>query len=316
MTEGAALRWLILGSGFVGSALAAHLETAGDLVRSMAAPRLEADVDSDDATLAEQAANHPALEGLTGGMAHVDCVVLAAGLATPDATPTPALVGANALLPGVVLRAAQSAGVRRYIHLSSAAVQGRRRVLTEAAETDPFSAYSASKAIGERVVRRSVNDSTNAVIVRATSVQGPGRRTTAALRRIARSRLSTVARPGSQPSALSSICRLCDFVEIIGRWLEAVPLIVLQPWEGLSVCEALAAAGDRDPRRLPAWMCRAATEGGFLASTLLGHRLDGTVRRAEAMWFGQSVEAGWAGSVGLADRFADGEQLRMVLAGD
>jgi hypothetical protein len=109
---------------------------------------------------------------------------------------------------------------------------------------------------------------------------------------------------------------LCDFVQILGRWPEPVPLIVLQPWEGLSVYEALAAAGDHVPRRLPAWICRAAADSGFLASALLGHRLDGAVRRAEAMWFGQSVEASWAGSVGLADRFANGAQLRMILAAD
>jgi nucleoside-diphosphate-sugar epimerase len=137
MTEQAAVRWLILGSGFVGSALAAYLESAGHVVGSLPAPRLEAGIDSDDAALANQAANHPALDGLKASML-TSSVLLAAGLATPDATASPALFGANALLPGVILRAAQSARVRRFIHLSSAAVQGRRRVLTEAVDTHPF----------------------------------------------------------------------------------------------------------------------------------------------------------------------------------
>ena len=232
MTEQAAVRWLILGSGFVGSALAAYLESAGHVVGSLPAPRLEAGIDSDDAALANQAANHPALDGLKASMADVDCVVLAAGLATPDATATPALFGANALLPGVILRAAQSASVRRFIHLSSAAVQGRRRVLTEAADTHPFSAYSASKAMGERVIQRSTNDRTNAVMVRATSVQGSGRGTTVALRRIARSGLSSVARPGSQPSPLSSIRMLCNFVQILGQWPEPVPSLCFSRGKG------------------------------------------------------------------------------------
>jgi nucleoside-diphosphate-sugar epimerase len=104
MTEPTTLLWLILGSGFVGSTLATQLEAASGVVRCMRAPRLEARVDIDEAALVEQAANHPGREELTAGMANVDCVVLAAGLATPDATPTPALVGANALLPGVIPR--------------------------------------------------------------------------------------------------------------------------------------------------------------------------------------------------------------------
>lgn len=310
------LRYLILGSGFVGSRLTAHIEAAGDVVRSAAAPRLNAPVTGDHLSLADEAAQHPALEQLTSMMAGVDCVVLAAGLATPDAALTPALVGANGLLPGVVLRAAQSARVPRFVHLSSAAVQGRRRVLTETAETQPFSAYSASKALGERVVQRLVDDTTNAVMIRATSVQGPGRSTTQSLRRIARSRLSSVASPGSQPSAVSSVDMLCEFVQVVAQWPEPVPLIVLQPWEGLSVHQVLAAAGNHHPWRLPSWFCELAVDGGFLVSRLLGHRLDGPVRRAEAMWFGQSVECGWATSVRLADRFTDGGRLRSVLAAD
>lgn len=310
------LRYLILGCGFVGSHLVAHIEAAGDVACSHSAPRLDAPVDGDDRLLAEEAARHPALEQLIPLMADVDCVVLTAGLATPDAAPSPALFGANALLPGVVLRAAQSAGVPRLVHLSSAAVQGRRRVLTETDDTQPFSAYSTSKARGERVVAHLVDDTTNAVMIRATSVQGAGRATTASLRRVARSRLSSVASPGTQPSAVSSIGMLCEFVQAVARWPEPVPLIVLQPWEGLSVREVLAVAGDRRPWRLPAWLCGFAINGGFLTSRLLGHRLDGPVRRAEAMWFGQSVESAWAMSVGLADRCANTARLRHVLASD
>lgn len=312
----ARLRYLILGSGFVGSRLTAHIEAAGDVSRSEAAPRLEAPVDGDDASLADEAALHPALEQLTPMMTSVDCVVLAAGLATPDAAATPALLGANALLPGVVLKATQIAGVPRFVHLSSAAVQGRRRVLTETAETQPFSPYSASKALGEKVVQRLADHTTNAVMIRATSVQGPGRPTTASLRRIARSRLSSVADPGTQPSAVSSIDMLCEFVHTVARWPQPVPLIVLQPWEGLTVHQVLAAAGDQNPRRLPSWLCDLAVDGGYLVSRLLGHRLDGPIRRAEAMWFGQSVASGWATSVGLADHFANGARLRSVLAAD
>jgi hypothetical protein len=86
----------------------------------------------------------------------------------------------------------------------------------------------------------------------------------------------------------------------------------------LSVREVLAAAGGHDPWLLPGLLCRTAVEGGFrfLGSRLLGNRLGGAVRRAEAMWFSQAVEASWARSGRLADLFADGAQLRTILAAD
>jgi hypothetical protein len=86
--------------------------------------------------------------------------------------------------------------------------------------------------MGERVIQRSTNDRTNAVVVGATSVQGSGRGTTVALRRIARSGLSSVARPGSQPSPLSSIRMLCNFVQILGQWPEPVPSLCFSRGKG------------------------------------------------------------------------------------
>jgi nucleoside-diphosphate-sugar epimerase len=310
------LRWLILGSGFVGAALQTHLAEAGEQVEVDHAPRLTAAVESDEHALAESAVGHPAAAALAAGLAdrgEIDCVVLAAGLATPDSPQTPELIGANALLPGVVLQAARLAGVRRFVHLSSAAVQGRRRVLTETTDTQPFSAYSSSKALGERVIKQLGTDGTEAIIIRATSVQGPGRATTASLQRIARSRLSSVAGTGTQPSAVSSVGTLCEFVRRVGGWPEPVPSVVLQPWEGLSVRDVLSAAGGREPRRLPRWLCQGAVSGGYVASRLVGRPLDGPVRRVEAMWFGQAVEAGWAERAGLADNLRQKSALREIL---
>ena len=86
---------------------------------------------------------------LAAAFAGVQVVVNAAGLATPGGTDSPALRGANALLPLVVADAADAAGVQRFVHLSSAAVQGHRPFLDESSHVQPFSAYSRSKALGE-----------------------------------------------------------------------------------------------------------------------------------------------------------------------
>jgi dTDP-4-dehydrorhamnose reductase len=314
-------RWLILGTGFVGSALACHLSRAGDMVEVINAPRIVASTAATAAELADAAAGHSALEELSTQMTGIDRVVLAAGLANPNASWTPELVGANALLPGVVALAARRAGVARLIHLSSAAVQGRAAVLTESRESTPFSPYSRSKALGEDLLAI-LNRDSNIVIVRATSVQGPGRSTTVGLRRIARSRIASVARPGTQPSAASSISALCAFVHTVGAWPRPIPLVVLQPWQHMSVHEVLSCAGGRDPIRLPRWLCRVGVEAGYLASRLVGRRFDGSVRRLEVMWFGQVVQAEWAESTraGEEDSHGEGprsaEALRAVLRDD
>jgi dTDP-4-dehydrorhamnose reductase len=308
-------RWLVIGTGFVGTALVSHLQTHGEHVRSSPAPRVTAPLDSTALDLVTQATEHEALDELCSAIVQADCVVLAAGLATPDARRTAALVGANALLPGLIAVAARRAGAGRFLHLSSAAVQGRTRVLTESAAVAPFSAYSRSKALGEQVIAHLVGPPTNTVVIRAISVQGPGRTTTDALRRVAASRLSSVARPGSQPSPVSSVAELCRFVRTVGNWPEPVAPIVLQPWEGLSVADVLAAAGGRPPHRLPRAACSAAVSVGYAVSRLARGRLDGPVRRAEAMWFGQAIEATWAASAGW-DAGGAARQLSALLKGD
>jgi dTDP-4-dehydrorhamnose reductase len=307
--------WLVIGTGFVGTAVVSHLQAHGEDVSSTPAPRLTAPPYSTAADLAARATQHEALDELCWAMAEADCVVLAAGLATPDARWRAALVGANALLPGLVVVAARRLGVARFLHVSSAAVQGRTRVLTESAAVAPFSAYSRSKALGEQVIAQLTGPPTNTVVIRATSVQGPGRTTTAALRRVAASRLSSVARPGNQPSPVSSVAELCRFVQAVGDWPEPVAPIVLQPWEGLSVSDVLAAAGGRPPHRLPRAACDAAVIAGYAVSRLALGRLDGPVRRAEAMWFGQAIEASWAASAGWDAGGAD-RGLSALLKGD
>jgi hypothetical protein len=220
-------------------------------------------------------------------------VVNAAGLATPDASASAQLYGANALLPSLIAIASARAQVSRFIHLSSAAVQGRRAVLDESAEVSPFSPYSRSKALGEwalLALQAGAVPATDCVIIRATSVQGSGRATTNNLRRIASSPLSSVAAPGTQPTVVSSLDGLTSFIHKVGLDQREFSGLLLQPWEGLSVAEALRRVGNREPRRLPRWICSLLVSCGYAAGRLMPE-LAGVVRRVELMWFGQGQVA-------------------------
>lgn len=304
------MTWLVLGgSGFVGSAVLQVLAAAGIPALSAPAPRLTTDADAPGALAA--AVDAATVGNLQTVLAGHDVVVNAAGLAAPSAPGGDDLLGANALLPVVVAAAAAAAGVRRVVHLSSAAVQGRTPVLDETAATRPFSAYSRSKALGEQALALAAPalPGTSIVTVRATSVQGADRPTTRALVRLARSPIASVAAPGDARTPVTSVQALAELVVAVGRQDGPVPGIVLQPWEGMTVRSVLEAAGGR-PRLLPAALCRAAVAGGYGVSALLRGRLDGQVRRAELMWFGQDQVTGWAEQAGLLSS----DHVRQVLA--
>ena len=291
--------WVVLGAtGFIGSAVRSALAGRGAEVRSVRAPRLAAD-GADVPALMSRAADLAAERAaLAADLAGADVVINAAGLATPGAGDSPELRGANALLPLLIADAADDAGVRRFVHLSSAAVQGHRPFLDESSHVEPFSAYSRAKALGEQALSARQAGSCSVVTVRATSVQGPGRTTTAKLARLAASPLASVAAPGTAPSPVSSVDALVEFVLRVAEHRGPVPAVVLQPWEQASVTTVLEAAGGRRPARLPAWFCRFALRAGYALSGLAGERLHGPLRRVEMMWFGQRQEPGWAESTG------------------
>ncbi|MCQ1995035.1 NAD(P)-dependent oxidoreductase [Arthrobacter sp. zg-Y1171] len=291
--------WAVLGgTGFIGSAVRSALAARGVEVRAVSAPRLRTDASDVAGLLAAAAALDTERRRLADAFAGADVVVNAAGLATPGAADSPELRGANSLLPALVADAADAAGVRRFVHLSSAAVQGHRPFLDESPHVEPFSAYSRSKALGEQVLSARHGGSCSVATVRATSVQGPGRATTAKLSRLAASPLASVAGPGTAPSPVSSVDSLVDFVLRVGSHTGPVPAVVLQPWEQASVSSVLEAAGGRRPAHLPVWACRLALRSGYAVSSLAGERLHGALRRVEMMWFGQRQEPGWAEATG------------------
>ena len=313
----AQLRWLVLGaSGFVGSAIVDELKQRGVTVVAMPAPRLRSAALSGPTTQSAQPAQQivaeaqaqvagsailECREALRTAFAGFDVVVNAAGLATPGDGESPELTGANGLLPTVAAMAARDAGVRRFVHLSSASVQGHRRVIDESADRAPFSAYSRSKALGEQALElvSAQLAPLSLVTVRATSVQGPSRPTTQSLIKVASSPIASVAAPGNFVTPVSSIDALAWFVVETGQYAGQVPAVILQPWEGLSVSDVLTAAGGRTPHRLPQFLCRWILSAGYFTSRLLGEKLHGPLRRVELMWFGQEQTPGWAASVGL-----------------
>ena len=299
--------WAVVGSsGFIGTGLMRELRDRGIEVIGIAAPRLVLHHESGpNAVLKTLEAHSDEIGALGRRLSGVSVVVNAAGIAVPDSTVNDALFGANSLLPVVIARAAERAGVARYVHLSSAAVQGRRDILDESPSTNPFSPYSRAKALGEasllEYLRQFDTGTTpEVVIVRATSVQGPGRSTTDQLRRIAKSNLASVARPGDRPTVVSSLRGLVEFVAAVGTRAQSVPTIVLQPWEGLTTSAVLEHAGGRAPIMLPVPLCRAAIASGYAIGVVLPP-FKGIVRRVELMWMGQAQDAGWARSV-AADR--------------
>lgn len=299
-------KWAVLGaSGFVGSAVVTELKSSGFEVVELSAPRLSSSASEAANVLATglSLAAEPSKDfsALVESLAGVDGVINAAGLATPGDGGSAQLTGANALLPLVVSLAAAEAGAHRFIHLSSASVQGQSSVIDESPRRAPFSAYSRSKALGEEALElvASTLPSLNIVTVRATSVQGSSRPTTQSLVRVAKSPLASVAGDGSAATPVSSINALAWFVGQVAQHPTQVPGLVLQPWEGMNVEDVLFAAGGRKPLHIPRAICTAVLKTGYALSGMLGQRMHGPIRRVELMWFGQQQTPGWAESVGL-----------------
>ncbi|GAB3532532.1 hypothetical protein GCM10027403_05000 [Arthrobacter tecti] len=287
------MSWSVIGgTGFVGSAVVRTLTDARVSANAVHAPRLRSEASTPAELLREAGRLDDVVARLADELRGSSVVVNAAGAATPRSIESPELTGANALLPVLVARACAAAGVQRLVHLSSAAVQGHRPVLDETTETAPFSPYSRSKALGEQALCFLERGPLGIVIVRATSVQGPERPTTTALARLAASPLASVASPGTAPSPVTSVDSLAGLVRAAGSHPGAMPQIVLQPWEGMTVRTVLEAAGGT-PLVLPAGLCRLVLRAGYAVSGLLRERLHGSIRRVELMWFGQDQVAGW-----------------------
>lgn len=299
------LSWAVIGgTGFVGTEIVRLLSSLGARVEIVVAPRLTLDVSSQAHQVVSNAEESPGVEELTRSLEGCDVIINAAGLALSNSAQTPELMGANALLPVVTARAAVHASAQRFVHVSSAAVQGRKMVLDESMDLQPFSPYSRSKALGERALHEGVglgyiSPHLEVVVVRATSVQGEGRQTTRSLQRVARLPLASVAAPGEAPTPVTSVTALANLVVQVGAYPGPVPSTVLQPWEGMTTGSVLRAAGAERPFVIPAILCRSMVMVGYVVSKMLRGRFDGTIRRVELMWFGQRQLPTWSDQLGL-----------------
>lgn len=275
-------------SGFIGRAVASALASRGATVVRCTAPRLtssgrslsvlETALESSDAALA--------MDFLSESLADAGVVVNAAGLATPTADGDE-LFGANALLPGVVARAAPEGA--RVIHLSSAAVQGRREPLDESMVVAPFSPYSRAKALGEELIRQFRIDATS---YRPTSVHGAGRPVTRSLARVLSSPLASVAGSGDRPTPQVLVENVADAVATVALGAEHPPPVVLQPWEGMTTGQFVRVLGAREPWHVPVPLARALVMGVSATGRIRPSAM-GLARRLEMMWFGQSQTPGW-----------------------
>lgn len=278
-------RVVVLGSsGFVGSAACLALEARGHQVIRIRAPRIGAPTD--------HTIRPGDLTQLQKALLSSDALVNAAGI--PDATGknTSALDGANAILPGLLARQCETAGVR-FVHVSSAAVQGRKQTLDSTTEYHPFSPYSVSKVKGEIAALRHQDT----VVYRPPGVHGPSRDVTKAIARVARSRFASVAGRGDANSAQALIENVGDAIAFLAVCHSRPPSIVSHPSEGISTAELMRALGGRNPVSLPVPAVRILISAAFAGSAVY-QPMRGHARRLEMLWLGQDQAPSWLTDAG------------------
>lgn len=283
------------GGGFLGTAVVSRLRARGVAARVVATPRLNATPQTLAAGVptGDHAEVVDALAVLLDGAA---VVINAAGVADPAAADTPALYGANALLPVLAARACARVGVHRLIHVSSIAVQGDGD-LDETARTAPFSPYSRSRALGEILLLG--HSDLDTVIFRPTSVHGGNRAVTRSLIRFARSGMSCVAGNGNAPTPQVLVGDVADALGHLALAQGPVPSIVIQPPNGMTTGLLLRLLGGREPRHLPYRLARDALRG-IRAGARYSLRATAHTRRVEMLLFGRRQVPGWLSEHGLA----------------
>ena len=298
-------------SGFIGTSVAHALTVRGCSVQSVPAPRLPRM--PPEAAPGYVESGPAAIDQLALAIEGCNCVVNAAGFARADSRDADSLITGNAVLPGIVAAAANEIGAKRFVHVSSAAVQGRRHCLDDSENYSPFSEYSRSKVLGERMAKEFACGI--AIVYRPPSVHGISRQQTHSLARFAASPLSSVAAPGSSASPQALIANVADAIAFLATTSQQPPEVVTHPWEGLSVSDVLELLGGKPPVLVPRGLAR----GIVTSLTFLGlgvHSVRVNARRLEVMWFGQSQatswleRAGWVPVEGRAAWTVLGESLR------
>ena len=267
-------------TGFVGRHVTRTLESRGHQVRPVPAPRLQARVGDDEAART--------IASLCTALLGCRAVINTAGISDAAAGYSAPLHGANAVLPGLIATATERVGLR-FVHVSSAAVQGSRPVLDSSDDRRPVSPYARSKSEGELAA---LSASTRVVVYRPPGVHGPDRSVTRAIARLARSPLASVAGDGKQPTAQALAGNVADAVAHLACTERQPPPVVHHPWEGLTTASLLRLLGGREPIKLPELLATTAVRT-LSAGARLQPRLEAQARRLEMLWFGQAQARSW-----------------------
>lgn len=280
-------------TGFIGSAVVQSLREQGHEAIAVRVPRVHSHANSVAGAVREAKRLADETSDWWQPLRHAQAIVNAAGCASAASVDGSGLVGANAVLPRLLAEVAESLGLpARFVHISSAAVQGRLP-LTEEPENSPFSPYSMSKAFGERALP----NSDKVVVYRPTSVHGRGRAVTASVIRLAKSRLSSVAGAGNQPTPQVLVENVGSAAAYLATTHRQPPRVVLHPWEGLTTASFLRVLGGHEPRSVPVGMATGIVNVGIR----LGHVVPSVAaraRRLELLWFGQRQGSSWLSRVG------------------
>lgn len=272
--------------------MVSEAQRQGAEVVPIRSPRLRAlpDVGPAETVEAWIVEHRAAYEQMAVALEGTDVIVNAAGMAAPASRAVSNLYGANSALPGLLATAAAEAGVRRLVHVSSAASQGRQDPLDETPVTAPVTPYGDSKARGEAVLlKREVLAPPEIVIYRPTSVQAPDRAITRQLIRLAALPAIPTCASGEMPLPVTLIENVAAGILHVCQ-LPSPPSIVLQSWEGMTVQSLMACFGHSRILNVPRPMAHFAV-GTLLAGGRVVPAAAAIGRRLELIAFGQRQDA-------------------------
>lgn len=244
---GASLIAIAGARGFVGGAIAKAAGRAGYGVLALPSIRVPPTDPADcESSIARWLRDNRALTDVViASLSNTGILINATGVAAPASSDIKDLVAANSCLPVILGCLSKQAGVKRLIHLSSAAVQGWEEELDETTRYVPRTPYGNSKALGEALLlegRQMLPE--ELVIYRPTSVQGRGRRMTQQLVRLAHSRFAVLCNDGDTPVPVA----LIENVAAAAVYLAAVsnpPSVATHPSENVTARSLMSAFGDR-----------------------------------------------------------------------
>lgn len=296
------------GTGYLGSHVVTYALASGVDSSAVAMPRVE-DLVPGSVPLAAaswERENADAFRTLCHALEPFDIVVNAAGAARPGSADSRSLFSANAVLPLIAARAAGIAGVRRFIHISTAAVQGRLDPLDESERHIPLTPYGRTKSQGESALLRSQETDRDAgpmppevTIYRPTSVHGQGHGATVALARmVARLPVVPLGGNGSQILPVTLVENVAAGV-VFAAGMPTAERIILQPSEDVTARQLVGLFGARRVMAVPSVISGPALDRVARISAPRP-ALEARIRWLEILLRGQAVDANVLADAGFS----------------